>query len=103
MLFDLLQAIAEGRDTSELMKKHEQELAALEASFDAEEARHTAEITKSLKEEYMEEVKQAHKALLDKVCRTWGINNRTPEVVNLHCITGSYRVSISNFVLKSMF
>ena len=49
------------------MKQHEQEVAALEASFDAEETRHTAEIVKKLNEEHMDDVQQAHRALLDKV------------------------------------
>lgn len=51
-----------------LMKQQEQEIAALEASFDAEEARHSAEIVKKLNEEYMDNVHQSHRALLDKVC-----------------------------------
>ena len=50
-----------------LLKQHEQEIAALEASFEAEEARHTAEINKKLNESHMENVQQAHRALLDKV------------------------------------
>ena len=50
-----------------LLKQHEQEVAALEASFEAEEARHTAEINKKLNETHMENVQQAHRALLDKV------------------------------------
>lgn len=50
-----------------LMKQHEQEVAALEASFEAEEARHTAEINKKLNETHMENVQQAHRTLLDKV------------------------------------
>ena len=49
------------------MKQHEQEVAALEASFEAEEARHTAEINKKLNETHMENVQQAHRTLLDKV------------------------------------
>lgn len=77
---DLLQAIAQGLDTAELMKKHEQEQAALEARFEAEEARHTAEITKKLEEEHMEEVKQEHKALLDKV-RTHLIDTCVTEAI----------------------
>ena len=66
------------------MKKHEQEMAALEASFEADEARHTAELTKKLEEEYMEEVKQAHKALLDKVC---GSRSRTLYVDSCFSLT----------------
>ena len=50
-----------------LLKQHEQEVAALEASFEAEEARHTAEISKKLNETHMENVQQAHRTLLDKV------------------------------------
>ena len=50
-----------------LLKKHEQEVAALEASFEAEEARHTAEIVKKLNEEHMDNVQQANRALLEKV------------------------------------
>ena len=50
-----------------LMKQHTQEVAALEASFGAEEARHTAEINKKLNETHMENVQQAHRALLEKV------------------------------------
>ena len=50
-----------------LTKQHEQQMAALEASFEAEEARCSAEITKRLNEEYMDEVKQTHRALLEKV------------------------------------
>lgn len=50
------------------MKQQEQEIAALEASFDADEARHSAEIVKKLNEEYMDNVHQSHRALLDKVC-----------------------------------
>ena len=49
------------------MKQHKQEVAALEASFEAEEARHTAEINKKLDETHMEDVQQAHRALLEKV------------------------------------
>ena len=49
------------------MKQHEQEVAALEASLEAEEARHTAEINKKLDEAHMDNVQQAHRALLDKV------------------------------------
>ena len=49
------------------MKQHEQETAALEASFEAEESRHTAEIVKKLNEEHMDNVQQAHRALLEKV------------------------------------
>ena len=51
-----------------LLKQHGQEIAALEASFDAEEARHTAEIVKKLNEEHMDNVQQSDRALLDKVC-----------------------------------
>lgn len=50
-----------------LLKKHEQEVAALEAGFEAEEARHTAEIVKKLNEEHMDNVQQANRALLEKV------------------------------------
>ena len=50
-----------------LMKQHKQEVAALEASFEAEEARHTAEINKKLDETHMENVQQAHRNLLEKV------------------------------------
>ena len=50
-----------------LMKQHKEEVAALEASFEAEEARHTAEINKKLNETHMENVQQAHRALLEKV------------------------------------
>ena len=50
-----------------LMKQHKQEVAALEASFEAEEARHTAEINKKLDETHMDDVQQAHRTLLEKV------------------------------------
>lgn len=50
-----------------LMKQHKHEVAALEASFEAEEARHTAEINKKLDESHMENVQQTHRALLEKV------------------------------------
>lgn len=50
------------------MKQHEQEMAALVTSFEAEETRHTAEIVKKLNEEHMDNVQQVHRALLDKVC-----------------------------------
>lgn len=50
-----------------LLKQHEQEIAALETSFEAEEARDIAEITKKLNESHMQNVQQVHKELLDKV------------------------------------
>ena len=62
-----MQVISEGGDVEALLKQHEQEAAALEASFEAEEARHTAEIVKKLNEEHMDNVQQAHRALLEKV------------------------------------
>ena len=62
-----LQVISEGGDVTALLKQHEQEIAALETSFEAEEARDIAEITKKLNESHMQNVQQVHKELLDKV------------------------------------
>lgn len=67
MVTQFLQVISEGGDVEALLKQHEQETAALEASFEAEESRHTAEIVKKLNEEHMDNVQQAHRALLEKV------------------------------------
>ena len=50
-----------------LLKQQENETAALEASLEADEARHTAEIIKRLNEEHTENVQQAYRALLEKV------------------------------------
>jgi len=49
------------------MKQHKEEVAALEARFEAEEVRHIAEINKKLNETHMENVQQTHRALLEKV------------------------------------
>ena len=60
------------------MKQHEQEIAALEASFEAEEARHTAEISKKLNETHIDNVQQAHRGLLEKVSSAIECRKRTP-------------------------
>lgn len=61
--------ISEGGDVTALLKQHEQETAALERSFEAEEARNSAEINKKLNESHMENVQQAYRELLDKATR----------------------------------
>ena len=62
-----LQAISEGEDVEALVKQQEGELAALEATLEAEETRHMAEISKKLDEEHKENVHQAYRALFEKV------------------------------------
>ena len=65
-----------------LVRQQEGEMAALEATLEAEETRHTAEISKKLDEEHKENVQQAYRALLEKVrflfarsllssCKSW--------------------------------
>ena len=62
-----LQGISEGEDVEALVKQQEGEVAALEATLEAEETRHMAEISKKLDEEHKENVHQAYRALFDKV------------------------------------
>lgn len=60
-------AISEGADLDELAKKQEAERMALDARFESEEARQVGEMHMKLNEEHKEQVKQAHKDLLEKV------------------------------------
>lgn len=61
--------ISEGEDVEALVKQQEGEMAALEATLEAEETRHMAEISKKLDEEHKENVHQAYRALFDKVTK----------------------------------
>ena len=50
-----------------LQKKHDRENEVMEATFEAEEAEYNAEIAKALNDEHKDNLRHAHRGLLEEV------------------------------------
>ncbi len=50
-------------------EEHRRHLEALEAELDAEEAEHSKHITQSIDEDHVNQIKEGHKDILNKVCQ----------------------------------
>lgn len=67
MLFSFLKAIERELDVLEVDRQHACEREALQAEYEADQARNMLEITKKINTEHVHVVKKNHKDLLEKV------------------------------------